>query len=198
MKILLPLLLLSTLGMLAALPHIANADDNGQNEGAHHQTGQETNQEGLTIRFHIRLTGDQQVPVVDTAAFGFAEVQLSEDNNTLSFEVVVCNVANVIASHIHVGAAGTNGPVVLPFFGSPTPFNSTRGCDTLAEGTRTSLNLVARPDAGINTWTDFINALVAGNTYVNVHTTAHTGGEIRGQLVHGQDDENEQVEASDE
>ena len=194
---LLPLLLLATLGMLVALPHIATADDQGQNEGAHHQTDHETNHEGLTIRFHIRLTGDQQVPAVNTTAFGFAEVQLSEDNNNLSFEVVVCNIANVIASHIHVGAAGSNGPVVLPFFGSSTPFNSTRGCDTLAEGTRTSSNLVARPDAGISTWTDFINALVAGNTYVNVHTTAHTGGEIRGQLVHGQDDQNEQVETTD-
>ena len=189
MKILLPLLLLATLGMLAALPHIANADSQGQNASTHHQTGQETNHEGLTIRFHIRLTGDQQVQPVNTTAFGFAEVQLSEDNNTLSFEVVVCNIANVIASHIHVGAAGTNGPVVLPFFGSSTPFNSTRGCDTLAEGTRTSANLIARPEIGINTWTDFINALIAGNTYVNVHTTAHTGGEIRGQLVPQQDDQ---------
>jgi len=196
-KILLPLLLLATLGMLASLPHLANADDNGQNEGAPHQTGQETNHEGLTIRFHIRLTSDQQVPAVNTMAFGFAEVQLSEDNNTLSFEVV-CNIANVIASHIHVGAAGTNGPVVLPFFGSSTPFNSTRGCDTLAEGTRTSDNLVARPDAGINTWTDFINALIAGNTYVNVHTTAHTGGEIRGQLVHEQEEQNDQAEQTDD
>ena len=184
--------------MLAALPHIANADDQGQNESTHRQTGQETNHEALTIRFHIRLTGDQQVPAVNTIAFGFAEVQLSEDNTTLSFEVVVCNIVNVIASHIHVGAAGTNGPVVLPFFGSPTPFNSTRGCDTLAEGTRTPDKLVARPDAGINTWTDFINALIAGNTYVNVHTTAHTGGEIRGQLVSEQDDQNDQAEQSDD
>src|SRR6266849_6681713 len=195
---LLPLLLLATIGMLVALPHIATAEDQGQNEGTSPQAHHETNHEGRTIRFDIHLTGDQQVPAVNTDAFGFAKVRLSEDNSTLSFEVVVCNIANVIASHIHVGAAGTNGPVVLPLFGSSTPFNSTRGCDTLAEGTRTSANLVARPDAGINTWTDFINALVAGNTYVNVHTIAHTGGEIRGQLVHEQDDQNEQVEASDD
>jgi hypothetical protein len=189
---LLPLLLLTTLGMLVALPHLATAETQGQNEGAHHHTNHETNHEGRTIRFDIHLTCDQQVPSVNTEAFGFAKVQLSEDNLTLSFKVVVCNVANVTASHIHVGAAGTNGPVVLPFYGSPSPlFNSTRGCDTLAEGTRTSANLVPRPDAGINTWTDLINALVAGNTYVNVHTTAHPGGEIRGQLVH------EQVETSD-
>jgi hypothetical protein len=192
------MLLLATLGMLVALPHIATAEDQGQNEGTHHQADHETNHERRTIRFDIHLTGDQQISAVNTDAFGFAEVQLSEDNLTLSFEVVVCNIANVTASHIHVGAAGTNGPVVLPFYGSPSPlFNSTRGCDTLAEGTRTSANLVARPDAGINTWTDFINALVAGNTYVNVHTTAHPGGEIRGQLIHEQDDETEQVEMSD-
>ena len=198
LKIFLPLVLLATLAMLAALPHIATADNEVQHDSAHQQTDHETNHEGHRIRFDIRLTGDQQVPAVDTTAFGFAEVQLSEDNSTLSFEVVVCNIANVIASHIHVGAAGTNGQVVLPFFGSPTPFNSTRGCDTLAEGTRTPDKLVARPDAGINTWTDFINALIAGNTYVNVHTTAHTGGEIRGQLVSEQDDQNDQAEQSDD
>src|SRR5437879_7160420 len=164
LKILLPLLLLATLGMLAALPHIANADSQGQNESAHHQTGQETNHEELTIRFHIRLTGDQQVQPVNTTAFGFAEVQLSEDNNTLSFEVVVCNIANVIASHIHVGAAGTNGPVVLPFFGSPTPLNSTRRCDTLDEGTRTAGHRLARPDAEIKAWIDLMYARIDGTT----------------------------------
>ncbi len=154
--------------MLAGLPHIVSADDQGQNEG-------------LQTQFEIRLTGDQQVPPVSTAAFGFAEVQLSSDRNTLEFQVVVCNIANVVASHIHVGAAGTNGPVVIPFFGSPSlPFSSTEGCSTLAEGTRTSADV--NPLAGIS-WNDFITALVAGNTYVNVHTTAHPGGEIRGQLV---------------
>jgi hypothetical protein len=118
-------------------------------------------------------------------------VQLSSDRNTLEFEVVVCNIANVVASHIHVNATGTNGPVVIPFFGSPSPgFSSTDGCSTLAEGTRTSADLIARPLAGINSWSDFINALIAGNTYVNVHTTAHPGGEIRGQLV--AENENEQ------
>src|SRR5213593_1145245 len=100
-----PLLLLATLGMLAALPHIAAADDQGDQglNGAHDQTDHEIGHETLA-EFHIRLTGDQQVPSVNTTAFGFAEVQLSEDNGTLSFEVVVCNIANVIASHIHVGA----------------------------------------------------------------------------------------------
>jgi hypothetical protein len=33
-------------------------------------------------------------------------------------------------------------------------------------------------------WNDFVKALLAGNTYINVHTKTHPIGEIRGQLVH--------------
>ncbi len=176
LKILFPLLILTTLGMLATLPHLVGADDQGQNEG-------------VQIQFEVGLTGDQQVPPVTTAAFGFAEVQLSSDRNTLEFEVVVCNIANVFAAHIHMGAAGATGPVVIPFFGSPSPpFSSTNGCSTLAEGPRTATDLV-----GSVSWDGFINALIAGNTYVNVHTTpSHLGGEIRGQLV--AENQNEQVD----
>jgi hypothetical protein len=65
--------------MLVALPHIATAEDQGQNEGDHHHSDHEAGHQERTVRFHIRLTGDQQVPPVDTTAFGFAEVQLSED-----------------------------------------------------------------------------------------------------------------------
>ena len=204
-KILLPLLLIATLGLLVALPQIVIAAEHEQT--AHHLSDEGTGDNaqgnegegehnGTEVSFHIHLTGEQQVsPTVNTTAFGFAEVSLSKDNTTLSFELVVCNIANVTASHIHVGAAGTNGPIVLPFFSSPPLFNSTDGCDTLAHGTRTSADLIARPEAGISNWNDFIKALIAGNTYINVHTTAHPLGEIRGQLVshveHENDDENE-------
>ena len=41
----------------------------------------------------------------------------------------------------------------------------------------------ARPEIGINTFADAVQAIVGGNAYVNVHTTANGGGEIRGQLA---------------
>jgi len=105
-KKLLPLLLLATLGMLAALPHIAAADDQGDQglNGAHHQTDHEIGHENLA-EFHIRLAGDQQIPPVNTTAFGFAEVRLFQNGTStaIEFRVVVCNIANVTLVHIHVG-----------------------------------------------------------------------------------------------
>ncbi len=193
MKILLSLLLVATLGILVALPHIATANDQGQNDGGHHQTDHETGQEGenqfgheTLAEFHIRLTGDQQVPPVNTTAFGFAEIRLFQNGTStaIEFRVVVCDIANVTHSHIHVGAAGANGPIVVPFFDQPSnPFSSLDGCGTLAHGVRGPSDLMAHPEAGVGNWTGFVHALMSGNTYVNVHTTTHLGGEIRGQLV---------------
>jgi len=55
--------------------------------------------------------------------------------------------------------------------------------DYALTGTATTTDLVARAAQGINSWEDFVQALLLGNTYVNVHSTANPGGEIRGQLT---------------
>ena len=196
MKKILALLLLAILAMLA-LPQVALAGEHGRNTSqAHHpdtnddhndhddddhEGGEHENQ--VNTSFRIRLEGDQSVPPVDTTSFGFAKIQLV-DNTTLRFTLIVCNIANVTRAHIHVSAAGTNGPVVIGFFEEPIyPFSTTHGCSLLSAGIRTPSDLTVHPEAGINNWTDFVHALQTNNTYVNVHTTAHPGGEIRGQLV---------------
>lgn len=190
-KIILPLLLLSTLAALAILPQSAFATSHGQNE--HQQTSH-----GTIAVFAVSLQGDQQVPSVSTNAFGFVIVRLFQNgtNSAIDFHLIVCNIANVMHAHIHVGAAGTNGPIVVPFFDQPSsPVSKTHGCTVLANGLRGPSDLILRPAAGINSWNDFVNALMSGNTYVNVHTTANPGGEIRGQLVPQQEQsENHETE----
>ncbi|HYY90636.1 MAG TPA: CHRD domain-containing protein [Candidatus Dormibacteraeota bacterium] len=194
MKILLPLLLLATLGMLVALPHMATASnsDQAQQHGDHHQTDRQTGQDrqnefghGTLAVFHVRLTGDAQVPPVNTDGLGFAEVRLFQNgtSSAIEFRVVVCNIANVTRSHIHVGNATSNGAIVVHFIDLTTPVSSTHGCTVLSSGIRGPNDLHPAPSSGVNTWTDFVHALLSGNTYVNVHTTANPGGEIRGQLV---------------
>jgi len=215
LKILLPLLLLCTLGMLAALPHFATADDQGANDqdnSGHHQTEHETGHEddgtGHEIghednetdhetlsNFHIRLEGDNQVPAVNTTAFGFANIRLFQNgtSSAIEFTVVVCDIANVTHSHIHIGNSISNGPIVVPFFDNAAhPFSSVDGCAVLAHGIRGPSDLIANSGAGIGNWTDFVHALTSGNAYVNVHTTAHPAGEIRGQISSEQEHEDDQ------
>jgi hypothetical protein len=155
-----------------------------------HETSDENN-EVHQVTFHIGLTGSQQVQPVTTDAFGMATVRLIDNGTAISFRVIVCNIINVTASHIHVGALGTNGKVIIPFI-TDVLVSSPHGCTTLAEGTRTATDLNTRASPMITSWDDFVKALLSGNTYINVHTTANPNGEIRGQLVHESENENDQ------
>ena len=124
--------------------------------------------------FAAPMSGDAEVPSVDTQATGVATFKLGEEG--LAFKVNVANIDNVIAAHIHCGAVGVNAPVGVTLFrGGPETVNG-----TLAEG------VITAPDPGNACgWTDLaavVAALESGATYVNVHTTAHPGGEIRGQV----------------
>lgn len=144
----------------------------------------------VSHEFETSLTGASQVPPVTTDASGNVQVQIINNGMAVRFELTVCDIQNVTQAHIHVGAAGSNGPVILFLYGpNPAKF-STKGCGELSEGTLTSKDLIPNPDAGIKNWNDFLAALVSGKTYVNVHTSpAHPMGEIRGQLVLNSEDE---------
>jgi len=126
------------------------------------------------------LTGGEEAPTpVLTGAVGTARVFV-DPSGELAIELKVFNLpTGTTAGHIHVGAKGLAGPVVIDF--------------PIARGVTGDMSLVfrvndgpafhPRPEIGINTWSDAIQAVVGGNTYANVHTTANGGGEIRGQLV---------------
>jgi len=136
------------------------------------------------------LSGDAEVPVRDTQARGVAIFRLSDDGMSLSYRLVVANIDNVTASHIHLGGPSANGPVVA-FLAGPFPVGGGRTSGVLARGTITEADLVG-PLAG-GSFTDLIAAMSTGNAYVNVHTNdgvapANTGpgdfpgGEVRGQI----------------
>lgn len=136
------------------------------------------------------LSGGEEVPARDTNARGNATFELSADGLSLSYKLIVANIDNVIASHIHVGPAGTNGPVVLFLYG-PQPAGGGRLNGVIATGTATAANLVG-PLTG-QPLSALITALQTGGAYVNVHTNDGVdppntgagdfpGGEIRGQV----------------
>jgi len=177
---------LVSLAVFVAMAQVAPAI--AEHQG--HETSDEPN-EVHQATFHIDLTGSQQVGPLSTEAFGMATVRLVDNGTAIDFRVIVCDIVNVTASHIHVGAAGTNGPVIIPFVHGVL-FSSPHGCKTVAEGTRTASDLNTQASPSITSWNDFVKALLAGNTYINVHTTANPSGEIRGQLVHEHESENDQ------
>lgn len=128
--------------------------------------------------FTAQLSGAQEVPPVNTLARGAATFVLNPDGTALSYRLIVANIENVQAAHIHLAPAGVNGPVVAFLFGFVAPTPRVNG--VLAEGTITSANLIG-PLLG-HPLSDLIAAMEAGSTYADVHTTAFLAGEIRGQI----------------
>lgn len=132
---------------------------------------------GPVLTFTAHLSGGQEVPPNDSQATGQAIFRLSADGTELHYRLIVANLENLTASHIHVAEAGFNGTVVAFLYAGPiSGFFS----GVLAEGVITSGNLVG-PLAG-HPLEDLVNLMLAGSTYTNVHTTQFPGGEIRGQI----------------
>ncbi len=116
---------------------------------------------GGTLAAEIKLTlsGANEVPPVTTAAGASGTIQVADDG-TVSGSITTHDIAATMA-HIHKGAMGQNGPVIVKLEKDGDAFKVPAG---------------ARLDA------DQLAAFKAGDLYVNVHSEAHKGGEIRGQL----------------
>lgn len=108
----------------------------------------------------VTLSGAEQVPPVSTAAKGTGSFTVNQDH-TVSGSVSIMGLSPM-AAHIHVGARGKNGPVAVGL---------TKSSDTMWV-----------VPAGAKFTDDQYKAFMAGETYVNFHTAANKGGEIRAQL----------------
>jgi len=108
----------------------------------------------------VTLDGVNEVPPVNTTATGTANITIGADRSVKAN--VTVNSMTATASHIHMGAAGTNGPVIVPF--------TKTGDNTFA----------AAADAKLTE--DQYKAYQSGQLYVNVHSTKAPGGEVRAQL----------------
>jgi hypothetical protein len=108
----------------------------------------------------LTLAGDQEVPAVTTTASGTGTITVNDDKS-VSGSVMTKGI-NASAAHIHEGAKGKNGPVIIPL-------------------TKSGDNTFTVP-AGTKLTDAQMESLKSGNLYVNVHSAANPGGEIRAQL----------------
>jgi hypothetical protein len=107
----------------------------------------------------LTLSGANEVPPVTTSASGDGTISVADDGS-VSGSVTTKGIQGT-AAHIHMGAAGSNGPVVVPF---------TKEGDTY------------KAPAGAKLNPDQLKAFKDGQLYFNVHSAANPNGELRGQL----------------
>jgi CHRD domain len=126
---------------------------------------------GTMCVLHAKLSAKNETTGSTSTAKGHTQIKVRNDG-TIEFKTHILNKDHetFIAGHIHKAPAGVAGPIVVPLFVSPAPATNARhikqsGIATPNAGT-TGADLCANPSA----------------YYVNYHTTAFTGGAIRGQL----------------
>jgi hypothetical protein len=111
----------------------------------------------------VRMTGAEEVPPVATSASGTGTVRVGDDRSVSGrFTTQGLTVA---AAHIHEGAAGQNGPVIIPL-------------------QKSGDNEWVVP-AGAKLTESQYDSYKAGRLYVNFHSAQHKGGEIRAQIRPG-------------
>lgn len=116
---------------------------------------------GMAGKTSAALTGTQQVPPISTSASGRSTISVASDRS-VSGAVIVTGMEPT-AAHIHQAAMGSNGPVVLPLV-------------------KTAPMTFSVP-AGSKLTDAHYAALKEGKLYVNVHSAAHPGGEVRVQMA---------------
>jgi Cu/Zn superoxide dismutase len=119
------------------------------------------------VTFTARLEGAQEVPPVTTTAAGTGSVTLNP-NGTVTWDATVTGLSgSITAAHFHNAPTGTAGGVVKNMTFTN---NTSTGTWSASDGTQPLTDLLLRE-------------LVKGRLYMNVHTAANPGGEIRGQVL---------------
>lgn len=129
--------------------------------------------------YKAQLSGQDEVPAVETSATGEAEFTLPA-NGTMKYRVNVTGISNASAAHIHMGKAGENGDVIVDLLNAPESKDKDTAYGMIFRGNITD-SILTGPMKG-KTLDDLAAAIESGDTYVNVHTSEHKDGEIRGQL----------------
>jgi len=120
---------------------------------------------GTAVNFSTTLSGANEVPAGDPDGTGSAAVTIDTANNQVCYTLSVQNIAlPAAAAHIHRGAAGENGGVVVPFDLVPDASGNATSC---VKADPALLNEIATNPAGF---------------YVNVHTSEFPDGAVRGQV----------------
>lgn len=129
--------------------------------------------------FGAHLSDAENVPAFESPTEAQGQVIVRARRGDLTYKLIVANLLNAFAAHIHCGAVGEAGPIGVTLF-AVLPEGAVSVNGILAQGPI----LAPDPDnaCGWQDTDDVVAAIQGGDTYVNVHTLQSFPGEIRGQL----------------
>jgi hypothetical protein len=140
----------------------------------------------IVEKFIARLRGENEVPPVMTDSFGMAKFVANKQGTIIKFHLEVNDIKNFVQAHIHFGARGENGPVLVFLFGADLmTLEEQHGVSTrrgVVTGMIKDEDIVDNP-VGVDSIRDLLNLMRRKLTYVNVHTEQNPDGEIRGQII---------------
>jgi hypothetical protein len=115
-----------------------------------------------TVSFTVEAAGANEVPAVTSAGSASAQFVFDSETNELTYVIAVRGISEdeVTAAHIHNGPAGENGPVIYAL--AEEGFLQTNGSIELTD--------------------EDVDALMAGELYVNVHSEEYPDGFARAQI----------------
>ena len=142
-------------------------------------------QKGSNESHKADLSGYEEVPAVSSTGSGTLRLKVDDANQLVEYELSYENLegTTTTASHIHFGQKGVNGGVMVFFCGGGGRPACTNTSGTFS-GTFSAADVLGPSAQGIAAmeFAEVVAAIRAGQTYVNVHTNKHPGGEIRGQV----------------
>jgi len=131
--------------------------------------------------FQAKLDATNEVPTPSLSGnTPSGTATFTRQGDSLVYKVTANGLSSApIAAHIHTGAPGVAGPVIVPLAVTPGPTEGT----AVGEGTIDASAINGKnADGSAMTMSDLLAAMRSGNTYVNVHTANNKPGESRGQI----------------
>jgi hypothetical protein len=134
---------------------------------------------GDTLKATLTAANEVPPPTVDPRQAPSGSATFTVSGSTISYKVSVMNLSSpYTAAHIHTGASGVAGPVLVPLNLSPGGQGEASG-----EGTIDASQIKGKKaDGSAMSMDELVAAMRGGSTYINVHTQNNKSGEARGQI----------------
>ncbi len=133
------------------------------------------------------IAGENEVPPVASTGSGRATFEINNATGETSFSLSVTGIPSATAAHVHSGTTGNNGGVLINLLALAQDNNAAGSDHNHPLGAASGNAAILDPDHHIHGSTQITNPVIRermydGSLYVNVHTVANPGGELRGQV----------------